>query len=217
MKVFNLEGSAIFGPGSEWLWSMLQFVIVAATLIGLYRQIRLQSSASAIEQLRSWDGEWKSERNTRYRLDVLTALRDGTDQAHIPAAAAGALGDFWEKIGALARQGHLDQKLLWSLSGSDCPGWWSILEPFARRLRGEHDDPLILEHFEWLAGRMASQDRKAGLPQREGGPVLAGWLEGIALCEHQLRVEQSLRTVLVAPPEGWAEPDSTPGASVPLD
>ena len=43
MQFINWSG-ALIGPGSEWFWSMLQFVIVAGTLIGLYRQLRLQSS-----------------------------------------------------------------------------------------------------------------------------------------------------------------------------
>jgi hypothetical protein len=35
VKLFNLEGSAIFGPGSEWFWSMAQFILVAVTLLGI--------------------------------------------------------------------------------------------------------------------------------------------------------------------------------------
>ena len=51
MKLINLDGLALIGPGSEWFWSMLQFVIVAITLMTIYRQLRLQASAGAIEQM----------------------------------------------------------------------------------------------------------------------------------------------------------------------
>jgi len=41
VNLVNLEGSAIFGPGSQWFWSMAQFILVAVTLIGIYYQLRL--------------------------------------------------------------------------------------------------------------------------------------------------------------------------------
>jgi hypothetical protein len=46
---------------------MLEFVIVAGTLIGLYRQLRLQAAAAAIEQVNRMAIEWASERRTRYK------------------------------------------------------------------------------------------------------------------------------------------------------
>jgi hypothetical protein len=63
MQLINLQG-ALIGPGSEWFWSMLQFIVVAGTLIGLYRQLRLQSSQGAIEQLDAFEREWAYERDT---------------------------------------------------------------------------------------------------------------------------------------------------------
>lgn len=42
---------ALIGPGSEWLWAMLQFLALATTFIAIYRQLRLRRDASTIEQL----------------------------------------------------------------------------------------------------------------------------------------------------------------------
>jgi hypothetical protein len=179
---------------------MLQFIIVAGTLVGLYRQLRLQSSTSATEQLHSWDAEWMSERNTRYRLDILVALRDGTDPAHVPSGAAAPLMSYWERVAILARGRHIDRELLWNFVGAECVTWWSTLAPFTRRVRTESGDPLIAEHFEWLAGVLTEQDRKAGLRIPDDKPTLAGWLNGIAIAEHQLLVEQALRSVVIASP-----------------
>ena len=196
MKLFNLEGSAIFGSGSEWFWSMLQFLVVAATLIGLYRQVRLQSSQTAVSQLSSLEVEWFSEPSTHYKLAVLTALRDGVDPANLPRAAAQAIARMWEKIGILAHQGHLDHRLLWNSLGTACGWWWATLDPFARRVRSEMSDPLVLEHFEWLAGLMTEMDNSAGIPIKYepfSGVVLAAQ---IADCEERLRVDQAVRTVI---------------------
>lgn len=38
----NTAGLPIFGPGSEWFWTMLQFAAVAITFGAIYRQLRAQ-------------------------------------------------------------------------------------------------------------------------------------------------------------------------------
>ena len=45
--LINTNGLAIFGPGSEWFWSMAQFVVVVVTLVGIYRQLRAQGGERA--------------------------------------------------------------------------------------------------------------------------------------------------------------------------
>jgi hypothetical protein len=51
VQLLNWSG-ALIGPGFEWFWTTLQLVVVAATLIGLHRQLRLPSRKQAIELLR---------------------------------------------------------------------------------------------------------------------------------------------------------------------
>jgi hypothetical protein len=38
----NTEGSAIFGPGSEWFWTALQFTALAITFYAIFRQLQGQ-------------------------------------------------------------------------------------------------------------------------------------------------------------------------------
>ncbi len=38
----NTAGLPIFGPGSEWFWTMLQFAALAITFGAIYRQLRAQ-------------------------------------------------------------------------------------------------------------------------------------------------------------------------------
>jgi hypothetical protein len=73
VKLINVDGLSLLGPGSERLWSMLQLVVVAVSLIGLYRQLRLQSSAGAIEQATALARDWNSELLHRSRLAALLA------------------------------------------------------------------------------------------------------------------------------------------------
>ena len=40
--LINTDGLAFFGPGSEWFWTMLQFLALATTFFAIYRQLRAQ-------------------------------------------------------------------------------------------------------------------------------------------------------------------------------
>jgi len=67
--VVSSEPIVFFGPGSEWFWSMAQFVVVAVTLIGIYYQFRLQRAANAFEQLKRIGEQWESEQMLVQRVE----------------------------------------------------------------------------------------------------------------------------------------------------
>lgn len=207
MKLINTDGMAFIGPGSEWFWTALTGLVLAATFLAIYRQLSIARSASATEQLNAFERELYSERMTRYHLEVLVALRDGEDPADVPRAAANAIADFWEVVGGLARRGHLDPKLLWDGTGGDCITWWVAIAPYTRRRRAEWHSQTVSENFEWLAGVMAEFDRRAGMPTFDEA-LLASYLERlIGIGYDRLRVEQALRTVILQPPEVVESPE----------
>jgi hypothetical protein len=159
MQLINLSGLALIGPGSEWFWSMLQFVIVAITLYAIYRQVRLQASTSAIDQVTALEHDWDAEGMARSRLAVLQALRDGVDPSKVPADAAGAIAHFWERVGYLVATGHIEPSLVWEYFSNSIGTWWAWLTPYARASRERFEVPGILENFERLASEMAGQPR----------------------------------------------------------
>lgn len=153
MQIINTEGSALIGPGSEWFWSMLQFVVVVVTLVGIYYQLRIAQSANAFAQLDALVDEWQGELLVRRRLGVLYALRDGTLPEHLPDAPTSFVADYWEKVGSLARAGHIAPSVLAEGHGGSTD-WWPILAPWVRKIRTEDGNPGLWEHFEWLAATM---------------------------------------------------------------
>jgi len=157
--LINTNGLTLIGPGSEWFWSMLQFVVVAVTLVGIYYQLRSSQSANAFAQLGGLVDEWQGERLVRKRLGVHIALRDGAAPADIPDAPAAAIANYWEKVGALARAGHVAPSLVAEgLGGAD--SWWGVLAPWVERVRTEDANPELFEHFEWLARRWCASTRR---------------------------------------------------------
>lgn len=198
MKILNTDGLVLFGPGSEWLWFMLQFLALATTFYAIYRQLRLQASQGAIEQIKNFTGEYESERLLRYRLAIFIARRD---EIAYPEGASTTVMNFWEGLGALVRKGHLDANLYWDSSGNQCQVAWACLEPFVKQTRADQGQSLIGEHFEWLVAKMTSLDRQAGSVTVIDQAFVATRLErSIARLEEMLRVEEALRAVVTTPP-----------------
>ncbi len=48
MTLINTDGMSLIGPGSEWFWTAVSGVVLAVTLIAIYRQLRLQANQAAI-------------------------------------------------------------------------------------------------------------------------------------------------------------------------
>jgi hypothetical protein len=200
VKLINTDGMAFIGPGSEWFWTAVTGVVLAVTFIGIYRQLSIARSASAREQLVAWDREWDTERQMRYRRDILVAIREGVERSHLPEGSAMGVATWWAQIAQLDRNGHVDRKALYSRYGRLCQLWWAILTPHVRRARAESGVSQMYGDFEWLAGQMAETDRRAGMPMVD--ETALGPLSGaIARLEDQIRIEAALRTVIITSPD----------------
>jgi hypothetical protein len=199
MKFINTDGMAFIGPGSEWFWTALSGAVLAVTFLAIYRQLALARSAGAQQQLALDTREWQSERMLRHRLDVLLALRDGSDPAGVPLASASALADYWDGVGSLAHDGHLDRKVI---DSANCQLWWATLAPFIRKARADWGDPQIGQAWERLAGEMADMGRRGGHEIVDYAAMLAEKLDGrIAATQDGIKVEQALRTLILAAPD----------------
>ena len=199
MPFINTDGLTIIGDGSQWFWSMAAFLALPITGYAIYSQLRIARSLRAREQVEGFDREWASERLMRYRIALLTALRDGVDPAHLPLGSAAGLLYFWDRIGQLVRDGHLDATTLHHGYSRICQTWWENLAPGLRLMRAGREAPDLYVDFEWLAGKMAELDRTLGLPAfHPRSPIEL--VDDITLLEGQLRVEEALRNVTIGSP-----------------
>lgn len=193
MEFINWSG-AVFGPGSEWLWSFAQFVVVTVTLVAIYRQLRLQASERAIDQITEFRRESYSEFLLRYQLDVMIAQRDHDDPADIPEAAVLNIGDYWGSYATLARGGHRDLRLVWLGDSTTPQVVWLLLEPWIRRARAERLAAVpTYEDLEWFAGEMARMDREGGRPAITAETIVTERDRWIALNEDEIRHLEALR------------------------
>ncbi len=193
MTFINTNGMSFFGPGSEWFWAALQFTALAITFIAIYRQLRIARSQRAVEQVDALHRQFEDERMYRHQLAVLVAVRDNLE---IPIGSATIVGNHFERLGSLSRS--IDIQLLWSLNTLVTLRWWTVLEPFVRDRRAEQENDFLFSDFEWLVGVFIRMNRRV----REAESVdLAKWLATGAIegLQDRIRIEQSLRTVIIAP------------------
>ena len=150
MTLISTDKMVFIGPGSEWFWTAVSGVVLAVTFVAIYRQLALARSENAFTQLNALVDEWQGERLVRKRLAVLLAIRDGVASADVPDSPAGAVANYWEKVGALARAGHVAPSLIAEgLGAADI--WWGTLAPWVSKVRTDDANPNLFEHFEWLA------------------------------------------------------------------
>jgi hypothetical protein len=195
----NTKGMAFFGPGSEWFWAALQFVALTITFIAIYRQLRIARSARAVEQVQEYTARYESERMHRHRLAIFIALREGME---IPPFAGGYVGDYFDSLATLSRKGHLDTQLLWYAHSHSAQAWWTILDPFIKGVRAEFGAKTYAD-WEWLAGKFVE------ISLRAGDKVVfdAAWVgnhlsEMVETNQEAIRVEQALRSLVIASPDG---------------
>jgi hypothetical protein len=190
VQLINTEGLVLLGPGSEWFWNALSGLILAVTFVALYRQLRLQSNANATEQLTEFEREWASERMLRFEVAVLEELRAGVDPARLSSGPAHEVFNFWERIGALAKRGRVDTKLLASVNLGVSEWWWTILRAYVIDRRVALG-PTFGEAFEWLNGTISKINREAGIYDFDRiGDLNAD----IASIEWKIRIEEALRS-----------------------
>jgi hypothetical protein len=185
MELVNTTGMAFIGPGSEWFWGAISGLILAVTFIAIYRQLRVQRDAAAIQQLTDLEHEWSSERMARAKLTLLVALETGAGRDELSNRAVSEIGFFWQRVGYLVRTGHVDRGLVYVHLGDQLLFWATWLRP-------------AWPDFAWLAADAAAFDAKRGVPTRADPASLAREIPAlIAHFQEAIEMFEALRTVTV--------------------
>ena len=196
MKLISTDEMVFIGPGSEWFWTAVSGIVLAVTFVAIYRQLALARSANAFTQLSALVDEWQGERLVRKRLAALVAIHEGVALADLPDSPAGAVANYWEKVAALARGGHISPSLLAEgLGGADT--WWQTLAPWVAKVRTADRNPNLFEHFEWLAAAMVRIHPELAFDAELFQRTLA---ERLVTTESDLRDLEAMRSVSASRP-----------------
>jgi hypothetical protein len=201
MNLVNWQGSAIFGPGSEWFWSMAQFVVVVITLGGIYRQLRAQGSANALHRIESLQGQFASERMDHIKLVLALDLKYQATSTRTFANARPIL-NFFGNLADLHDDGFISMKEIVDNWGRPLQVWSALLSPVVERQRVIENNPQIYDDREFVA-KVREAEAQRGLPPLDLDQAeLAEWLDFI-IDQHtaNLRLHQEFKSgVIPAPP-----------------
>jgi hypothetical protein len=102
--LINFEGLAIFGPGSEWLWTMAQFAALSITGVAIFRQLRAQAWGNQRELFQQFANDFNDERMIRTKLAALIDVSGGV-RSMTPAIEV--VGQFFDNVGNARLNGHV--------------------------------------------------------------------------------------------------------------
>ena len=162
MQIINTDGMSLIGPGSEWFWAAAQLVVVVVSLYGIYRQLRSQGAANAVQRIETLEGEWKSARMAHARLVLALHLK------HEPIDEAGALKarsvlDFFVNIGNLYKWGFLSIDEIDATWGASIPIWHELTRGLIDVARTAEGRPELYE-LRPLIEALAHHRQRKGLP-----------------------------------------------------
>jgi len=160
VQLVNWSG-AIFGPGSEWLWSFAQFVVVVVTLLGIYRQLRAQGATNALQRIDTLQGRWQSPTMTYAKLEFALAMRDRGSKP-VPFRTYVPIIEFFAELAALEQEGYASIDEVSGNSGLPLQIWTALGEPALEALRAENMRPELYSDVETLVERVREQFRRQG-------------------------------------------------------
>lgn len=213
MKLVNLDGLAIFGPGSEWLWAFAQFAALAITGLAIYRQLRHQAWANQLELFRWWNDDWNSVKMVRYKLAFHIEIAEG-NRTLTPTLTV--IGDWLDGVARARYNGHVNPRYAWEEFGYLAQVYWALILPLIPAFRTVEPD-LWKDWERWLV-EVAERDRKAGSIADLSPERLARWVpETIAYFIERLRVEEDQKSGVIPtwPPAdpATAAPPAAPSAA----
>ncbi len=159
MQVVNVTGMALVGPGSEWLWAMLQALILLVSGIAIFRQLRTQGSANALGIQASLAQQWDSPERARMRLEALIHIEEGRP-GQPPTYTED--GNFFAYVAALWTHRHVSDRELWENWSGRSQFWWELAKPYLGEIRARNQG--IYGEFEAFAKAMAELDRQNKVP-----------------------------------------------------
>jgi hypothetical protein len=151
--ILSGEPIVLFGPGSEWFWTMAQFIALGVTGVAIYRQLVAQRWANQAGLVTKFNDYFDSEQMIRYKLTALQELRAG--KAGLSPAQR-RVGDFFENTALAQKNGHMNSRYAREEFRSVAQTYWALLSPAVPSAR-RHEPDLWTAWEGWVA-ELAARD-----------------------------------------------------------
>ncbi len=148
----------------DWFWAMMQFFVIAATLILIYFQVKIQTAAHVVQGLNTIHSRWNSESMLRARhkvcSDWLIGKRnfDGVDEY---------VAEFMEELGIYLQMKAVPDSAMWEAQSWYVEHYFCMFKEGIKNVRSLHKDENLYIQFEGLYKRMNEVNRKKRSPAFE--------------------------------------------------
>lgn len=188
MRVINTDGLALIGPGSEWLWTALQFVALSITGLAIFRQLRAQTSANSLAMGIRLADEFRVEL-LRFKL---ASLMDVSGNSRTMTPAIEKMGSFFDGTAGAIENGYVPARMAWQEWGQASQTFWAVFRPALEERR--KFEPALWKDWEHWCHDLVNMDRKAGTVTNISPTYLARWIpEAIAYYIASLRLEEEAK------------------------
>lgn len=145
----------------EWFWAMMQFFVIAATLILIYLQVKVQTAAHVVQGLNTMHSRWNSESMLRARhkvcSDWLIGKRDfdGVDEY---------VAEFMEELGIYLQMKAIPDSAMWEAQSWYIEHYYCMFKDGIEHIRNRYHDANLYIQFEGLYKRMNDVNRRKNSP-----------------------------------------------------
>jgi hypothetical protein len=129
---------------------MAQFIVVAVTLFGIYRQLHAQASANVLGRLEALGGRWESRLLVLARLRSAISLRYGEPQPGFTHDMS-RIANFFTDLENLREEGHITMKEIDANWGTSIQVWMALLHARLVEQRAIDGDPGLFSGLDELA------------------------------------------------------------------
>jgi hypothetical protein len=191
--MFRVGEVVVLGPGSEWLWTMAQFLALTVTGLAIFRQLKAQGWANQFSIFALWSADWASLTTVRYRLAWSIQLADGSRDL-TPARIF--VGNWFTNKARDRYHGNVNPRLAWQNLGGIAQTHWALILPLVPAFRAT--DPGLWKDWERWVDELAERDRKAGTPTDISAERLARLVPSvIASLIERLRIEEDAKAGVI--------------------
>jgi hypothetical protein len=169
-SIIQSTSCPIWGPGSEWFWAFLQFVVVALTLGVITYQVwsqtqqaKIQAAASTAGTMSLMQEKWNADTMQRMRLKICTDWKNNKKNFD---GVCEFVAEFFEELATFVKIGAISKEVMWDVQSWNVECYWFMFADDIYRLRAEYKDESFYSGFEQLFDDIAQINKKLGVPMK---------------------------------------------------
>ena len=143
---------------------MAQFIVVVATLFGIYRQLKAQSGSNSLARIQAFYDRYTSKEMLLAKLHVAIQLRYGHPVAEMNARMD-PIAMFYDLLYDQYRAGFMSAKEIEDRFGGGAQIWWRLLRPAIEGSRAIENEPLLYEGFQKIDALSGQRAQDRGSPR----------------------------------------------------